>query len=166
MIGIDNDDREELTVEYNLDEHIKWVYKFPLVIADYAPNITLLEKYDGVTVATSDYTIVGKVDDVNAKITAEGCEVTQNDDGTFSIKAELEDGKNTIVIEAENKIGKTSKSVVNLYLDNSGSVIEKNSIIDKYLPLIITLSLSCVLIVAIIVLTKKKGQKNEIEEDK
>lgn len=164
MIEIENENCKELTVEYNSQENIKWLYKFPVVIADYAPNITLLEKYDGITVKTSKYTIAGKVDDKNAKIYAEGCKVTQNEDGTFFVEADLKNGKNSITIEAENKIGKKTKSVITIHKEKSDGIIEENSKIAKYLPLIITLSASIVLIIVMVLLTRKRKQKNE--EDK
>lgn len=164
MIEIEDENCKELTVEYNSQENIKWLYKFPVVIADYAPNITLLEKYDGITVKTSKYTIAGKLDDANAKVSAEGCKVTQNDDGTFFVEVDLKNGKNSITIEAENKIGKKTRSVITIHKEKGDSIIEENSKIAKYLPLIITLSASIILIIVMILLTKKRKQKNE--EDK
>lgn len=166
MIEIDDENCKELTVEYNLEENIKWLYRFPVIIADYAPNITWLENYDGITVSTSKYTIAGKIDDKNAKISAEGCKVTQNDDGTFYIDVDLKDGKNSITIEAKNSIGKITKSVVTVYREKSAGIIEKNSILDKYLPLIITLTASVVLIIIMILLIRKRRLKNENQEDK
>ena len=164
MIEIEDENCKELTVEYNSQENIKWLYKFPVVIADYAPNITLLEKYDGITVKTSKYTIAGKLDDANAKVSAEGCKVTQNDDGTFFVEVDLKNGKNSITIEAENKIGKKTRSVITIHKEKGDSIIEENSKIAKYLPLIITLLASIILIIVMILLTKKRKQKNE--EDK
>lgn len=164
MIEIENENCKELTVEYNSQENIKWLYEFPVVIADYAPNITLLEKYDGITVKTSKYTIAGKLDDANAKVSAEGCKVTQNDDGTFFVEVDLKNGKNSITIEAENKIGKKTRSVITIHKEKGNSIIEENSKIAKYLPLIVTLSASIILIIVMILLTKKRKQKNE--EDK
>ena len=164
MIEIEDENCKELTVEYNSQENIKWLYKFPVVIADYAPNITLLEKYDGITVKTSKYTIAGKLDDANAKVSAEGCKVTQNDDGTFFVEVDLKNGKNSITIEAENKIGKKTRSVITIHKEKGDSIIEENSKIAKYLPLIVTLSASIILIIVMILLTKKRKQKNE--EDK
>lgn len=82
----------------------------------------------------------------------------------FFVEVDLKNGKNSITIEAENKIGKKTRSVITIHKEKGDSIIEENSKIAKYLPLIITLSASIILIIVMILLTKKRKQKNE--EDK
>lgn len=164
MIDIFDENAKELTVEYNSSEHIMWKYVFPVVIGDFAPQITFLENYDGITInGKGTYTIVGFVDDKYAKVTANGLEVNQSEDGSFYVNLELKSGKNVFVIQAENAIGKTSKSEINIYNTYGTGVISK---IQEYRPFIQTLAASILVIVVMLVVLHIRRKRNAKKENK
>lgn len=156
------EDNKQLTVEYFDDDQVKWLYKFQTNAAVFAPTISMLEAYDGSKVDASKLTMVGKVDDTNATLSLDGKEITKSDNGSFSVDVELKDGKNVFEIVATNAIGKSSKATITIYREGgSDSIIEEGSVIKEYLPLIITLSVSIIMLILMFILTKKRGKKHE-----
>ncbi len=159
IIDID-EDNEKLSVEYLDIRNVKWIYSFATDLASYAPNITLLEAYDGSKVTSSNLVMAGMVDDASSQVLVNGEKVTLNKDGSFLADVKLTNGKNTIEITATNSIGKTSRATVTIYKEAGGTIVDQTSSIGKFLPLIITVSASIILSIVMIILLKKGSKKN------
>lgn len=155
------DTNESLFVEYSDDNQVKWVYDFATDVAAYTPDINMLEAYHGSTVKSSTITMVGKISDKTATITVNGNKVEMDKSGVFESKVSLDVGKNTVIIEASNQVGKTARKTITIYRETSQIGENVSSVFDDYKPLIITLGVSLVFIVVLVVTSKRREKKNE-----
>lgn len=157
------ENNENLSITYTDAKNVVWEYKMLTTIVEYAPNIQLLEKYNGTSVDVSSITIVGKIDDTSATIKVNGVETKVDSNGTFSQEVDLTVGENTIDIEATSLVGKSSRTSITVYKTGEDKLIDETSFLSKYSTLIISLSASVVLLIVLIVIAKKGGKKNEKE---
>ena len=157
------EDNEKLFISYTDAKNVIWEYDMLTTIVEYAPNIQLLEKYNGTSVEDSSITIVGKVDDTSAIIKVNGVESPVDKNGTFSQVVDLSVGKNVIDIEATSIIGKSSRTSITVYKAGEDNAIDENSFLSKYSTLIVSLGASVVLLIVLIVIAKKGGKKHEKE---
>lgn len=155
------ENNESLYVEYSDDNKIKWVYDFATDVAAYTPDINMLEAYHGSTVKSESITMVGKISDKTATITVNGNKVEMDKSGVFESKVSLDVGKNTVIIEASNQVGKTARKTITIYRETSQIGENVSSVFDDYKPLIITLGVSLVFIAVLVVTSKRREKKNE-----
>lgn len=153
------EDNEYVYVEYTDKNAIKWTYEFATDLATYAPDIDLLEAYNGTTVKSSSIILAGKVSDTTATVTLNGKETKVDGSGMFQGEVLLQTGKNVITIEATSTRGKASRKSLTIYKESGGMFEEAGSFFAQYAPLIITLTVSVVFIVVLILSSKKKGGK-------
>ena len=130
-------------------------------MAAYTPDINMLEAYHGSTVKSSTITMVGKISDKTATITVNGNKVEMDKSGVFESKVSLDVGKNTVIIEASNQVGKTARKTITIYRETSQIGENVSSVFDDYKPLIITLGVSLVIIAMLVVTSKRREKKNE-----
>ena len=155
-------DNSKLYVKFTDNKNVVWEYEYLTTIAAYAPNISLLENYNGSSVEASSITLAGKVDDAKANIKINGEDVKVDNNGMFSHKVDLQKGENVINIEAGNSVGKTSRTTLTVYKSGDEGLVSDTSFLGQYSTLIITLTVSAVLLAVFIVLAKG-GKKDEKE---
>lgn len=147
---------KSLYIEYKDENDVTWIYDFATDVAAYAPDINMLESYNGSTVQSSSVVLVGKISDKAATITLNGNAAEVDTDGIFQGEVKLEDGKNVITIEATSSVGKTARKTIIVYKESTKLVEEVGNIFNEYMPLIITLGVSMVFIVVLIFAAKRK----------
>lgn len=157
------DDNSSLYVKYTDKNNVVWEYSYLTSISAYAPNISLLEQYNGSSVKASSITIAGKVDDKNATVRVNGTDAKVNDNGIFSYTVDLESGENIINIEASNTMGKTSRTTFTIYKSGDSGIVSDTSFLGQYSTLLITFAVSTVLLVVFIVAVRKGGKNDEKE---
>ncbi len=158
------EDNQNLLIEYTDNQKVKWVYEYLTTVDISAPTIRLFESYDGSSVSSSSISLAGKVDGAKNTIKINGKDVELKSDGTFLGDIVLEQGKNTINIEATNEFGKTTRTSITIYKEGEGSITDGTGIFGQYTTLVISAVVSVVLFVILILVSRKgKGAQNEKE---
>ncbi|PYZ97086.1 hypothetical protein CR205_00310 [Alteribacter lacisalsi] len=89
------------------------------------PVIDLETPYDGMETSDEVITVSGTITDENfSHATVNGEEVEVSEDGSFSTREILEEGENTITIEATDLAGNTAVKEVTVYVDLTAPSIE------------------------------------------
>jgi len=146
--------------EIETDDLVSYIVDKEIYCDFLPPEIKLYEELDGKTFFTDSAAIIGKVSGGNILRIA-GETITLGENGDFTYNAALTLGANLIEIEAEDVNGNIAKMVLTLYQGNDlvGGAIAKIGL-SQFLPFLIALLASMLIIIASIVGMKKPDKEN------
>ena len=129
--------------EFEGENGIIYTASKEIYVSNITPEIILYENLSGKSFDKGTITVSGKA--VNAsKVTVNGNEITLSDNGEFSFEAEIKEKINNYLVEAESVTGNITNQNVELKLKSANGSILSNS---SYLPLIVSLCASAVIII-------------------
>lgn len=142
--------------EFESDHLVFYMVNTELYFDAYPPKIILYEALDGKTFSNDMVEIIGKITG-GTHLTANGEIVEIDAIGEFSYSFPLASGENVLTLEAADVNGNAAVQVLTLYRSaaNAG-IIQNRDVWVQIRPLIATLSLSVMIIIAAAVFLKKK----------
>lgn len=135
---------------------------------DIPPSIRLYEDLDGKTFYAQEANVIGKVSDCDIlKVNGEEKEI--GDKGEFKLQIPLNEGENVVNLEALDVNGNSTKMSLTLYKGNKSALVadeetpvssaKEKSVVEKFLPLIISGIASVIIIILALIFMKKKEDK-------
>lgn len=120
-----------------------------------APTLSFFENMDGVTVEGTNFRLVGMTE-AGAALLVNGKEQQPNEDGTFAIDLSLAaEGANTFEIVARDTVGNMTKRTIVIFRSAEPvDTIPDKTTIGDYLPLILVVLGSVLLVVLLLMLTR------------
>lgn len=141
------------------EEHLFYCVEKEIFYDGYPPEIILYEDLDGATLSESKVHIIGKMN-YGTVLTINGTEIDLSEDFGFDYEYALSYGENIVTLEASDANGNTAVQVLTLYR-NMDEIPLASEGVKQYLPLLITLGISILLIIWSFFFLKKKEAKKE-----
>lgn len=142
---------------FEADNNVSFCFEKNVSLDLVPPTITLYDDIEGATISADKLTLLGKVSGAST-LTINNVEVTINEKGEFSYDYPVAAGENIITLSALDANGLSSVYTVTVY-GKTGVIsgLDKN-IVNEYLPLLISLGVSVVIIILCIIFMKKKDK--------
>ena len=156
----------KILAELACDDSVWFVIDTTVYYDTNPPAIRLFDNLDGKTFYEDEVAIIGLVTGSN-QLTINGTETPISEQGEFEYLADLSLGENVIEIEAFDSNGNSSKMALTLFKGSklvSGENVKAGLV--QYLPLLITLGISLLLILLSIFFMRKKVRSSEQPKEK
>lgn len=142
---------------FESDDNLIFCVKRNVTLDMLPPEIELYDNVDGKTIKGKTFTVLGKITGGDS-LTINDVDVPIGEGGVFSYEIPVASGQNVININAKDACGLSSLMVLTVYGDGgvfSGFGTES---LLKYLPLLIALGVSLIIIVSALLFMKKKDK--------
>jgi len=94
-----------------------------VILDTHAPQVSVVSPADGVILNTPEITLKGTVDDPTAAVTVNGLPA-RNEDGNWTLEGfSLQEGNNTLLVEARDAAGNKGTAVLTVVLDTVDPVV-------------------------------------------
>lgn len=151
--------------EFEGDNNIFYVADTEVYYDLYPPEIILYDALDGKTFSGESVDILGKVKDAES-LTINGEAITIEEDGSFTYSCKLSTGENLMELKAQDGNGNMTMRVLTLY--KAGAItgkVPENSFWMRFLPLLISLGCSLIIILFAAIFIRKKKKKEDSEQE-
>ena len=151
--------------EFEGDNNIFYVADVEVYYDLYPPEIILYDALDGKTFSGESVDILGKVKEAES-LTINGEAIAIEEDGSFTYSCKLGTGENLVELKAQDGNGNMTMRVLTLY--KAGAItgeVPKNSFWMRFLPLLISLGCSLIIILFAAIFIRKKKKKEDSEQE-
>ncbi len=150
-----DENMNSIVLAYKITDLITIRQSFEIYSDRRAPTLSFFENMDGVTVEGTAFRLVGMTE-TGAALLVNGKEQQPNEDGTFAIDLSLTtEGANTFEIVARDAVGNMTKRTIVIFRSAEPvDTMPDNTTFGDYLPLILVVLASILLVVLLLMLTR------------